>query len=291
MRAFQTALSGAVNLLWSDIFVETHKPFISHGVEWESLSQWGDLLPRRLFQQMCDPLRGMASIDGLFRFSFHLILAFILFSAPRHLQAQDVQPPVAPPPAVKQPVESEIILEGMGSYGNWKILASGYDCKLYTGGFEYDRHSWGHLLFAQFDYTAEFLPYVLLREPAKADIWGNPMTSAQKHVPGLGVSPIGFRLMWFEKRKFKPYVSVKGGLLAFPIKILSSDASYVNLSFQTGVGLQAKLTDRLDLRMGMFNDFHFSDAFVVPVDPGLDVMNANLGLSYHLGKRSRAKLK
>jgi hypothetical protein len=35
------------------------------------------------------------------------------------------------------------------------------------------------------------------------------------------------------------------------------------------------------LRLGLFSDFHFSDDFIVAVNPGLDVMNANLGLSYH----------
>jgi hypothetical protein len=29
---------------------------------------------------------------------------------------------------------------------------------------------------------------------------------------------------------------------------------------------------------------HFSNAFMVPINPGLDVMNANLGLTYHLDK-------
>jgi len=38
---------------------------------------------------------------------------------------------------------------------------------------------------------------------------------------------------------------------------------------------------KMGLRLGLFSDFHFSDDFIVAVNPGLDVMNANLGLSYH----------
>jgi hypothetical protein len=53
------------------------------------------------------------------------------------------------------------------------------------------------------------------------------------------------------------------------------------------VGAQVRLTDRLGLRLGLLSDFHFSNAFMVPVNPGLDVMNANLGLSYHFGLASR----
>jgi hypothetical protein len=53
---------------------------------------------------------------------------------------------------------------------------------------------------------------------------------------------------------------------------------------QSAAGVQVKLTQRLDLRLGLFSDFHFSNAFAVPINPGLDVMNANLGLSYHFRK-------
>jgi hypothetical protein len=41
------------------------------------------------------------------------------------------------------------------------------------------------------------------------------------------------------------------------------------------------MSERWGLRLGLFSDFHFSNGFTVPVNPGLDVMNANLGLSYH----------
>jgi len=171
----------------------------------------------------------------------------------------------------------------MVSYGNYKILASGHDCKLYTAGVEYDRHSWGRLLGARFDYVAEVLPVVILMDPTVADQWGNPKSPNLKAVHGLGASPLGFRMMWRSDKALKPYLLVKGGLLAFPIKVIATNASYVNISFQSGIGVQQRITKRLDLRLGLFGDFHFSDAFVVPVNPGLDVMNASMGISYHFG--------
>ena len=194
--------------------------------------------------------------------------------------------PVANAPAeplhpAKQPVESELIVEGMASYGNYRIFASGTDCKLYTGGLEYDRHSWGNFLKARLDYVGEVLPLVILNEPVKADIWGNPMSYNHKLVPGFEFSPIGFRMMWRNKTAIEPYLTAKGGLIAFPVKVISTEATYVNFSLQSGFGVQARLTDRFGLRLGLWNDFHFSNAFMVPVNPGLDVMNANLGLSYH----------
>jgi hypothetical protein len=181
--------------------------------------------------------------------------------------------------------EQELLVEGLYSYGNYKIFASGYDEKLFTAGVEYDRHTWGQFLKARVDYVAEFLPFVLLDKPLYTDIWGSPVPQSEKnirqHVPGIGFSPIGFRMQWRSKRTIKPYLEAKGGMLLFDKKVPSSSASYVNFSIQSATGVQVRMNDRWGLRLGIFSDFHFSDAFIVPVNPGLDVMNANLAISYH----------
>ncbi len=186
----------------------------------------------------------------------------------------------------KVPVESEIIVEGLASYGNYKIFASGTDCKLYTAGFEYDRHSWGRFLGARMDYVAEILPLVLLKKPDVTDFWGNPYSTSHHVVPGVGISPIGFRLLWRDKKSIKPYLLAKGGMLGFTEKVPARQATYENFSLQSAMGLMVKLKPRVDLRLGLFSDFHFSNAFIVDSNPGLDVMNANLGISYHLDKPS-----
>ncbi len=192
---------------------------------------------------------------------------------------------VKPPPATtaQPPVARELTFVSLASYGHYKIFASGSGAKLYTSGVEYDRNSWGRLLGARFDYVAEFLPFVLLDAPAQTDIWGNPMTKVRKLVPGVGFSPIGFRLLWRDGKAIKPYLMAKGGVIIFTQKELSQQATYENFSLQSNTGLQVKMTPRIDLRLGLFGDFHFSDDFIVPVNPGLDVMNASLGITYHLG--------
>ena len=65
---------------------------------------------------------------------------------------------------------------------------------------------------------------------------------------------------------------------------MSQEAAYENFSLQSQVGLLVRASPRCDLRLGLFGDFHFSDAFIVPVNPGLDVMNASFAISYHLGQ-------
>jgi hypothetical protein len=71
----------------------------------------------------------------------------------------------------KQPVESELIFEGLASYDNYKTLPSGTGSKLYMGGVEYDRHTWSSFLGARMDYVAEILPLVLLDTPTKSYPW------------------------------------------------------------------------------------------------------------------------
>jgi hypothetical protein len=196
------------------------------------------------------------------------------------------------PKAAVEPIESELIVEALYSYGNYKIFASGWDMKLFTAGVEYDRHSWGYFLKARVDYVAEFLPFVLLDKPVNVDIWGYPVPYPKgkynrEYVPGVGISPIGFRMMWRDKRVIKPYLEAKGGMLLFTQKAPSSESSYLNFSLQSATGVQVKMNERWGLRLGLFSDFHFSDAFIVPVNPGLDVMNANLGIVYHFTPKSR----
>ena len=195
-------------------------------------------------------------------------------------RAVDAQPAIADQP--HQP-ESELIVEGLASYGHYKIFASGSDCKLYTAGVEYDRHSWGQFLKARVDYVAEFLPVVMLYAPLTQDIWGSPTSPDHHIVPGMGISPIGFRMMWRDGKRIKPYLEAKGGMLGFTQKVLSQRATYEDFSLQSAGGLNVNMSDKWGLRLGLFSDFHFSDDFIVPVNPGLDVMNANFGLVYHIG--------
>ena len=212
-----------------------------------------------------------------------LVIAALCLLAPQWARSQDSATPVETKTPARQPVESELIVEGNGSFGHYRLLASEAESKLYEGGVEYDRHSWGYFLKARMDYVAELLPVVILSQPVNADTWGDPLTQAKQTVPGVGFSPIGFRMTWWSNKPVKPYFISKGGMLIFDKKALSPHAAYENFSFQVGIGIQASLTRRLDLRAG-YSDIHFSNAFVVPSNPGIDVMSCNAGLSYHLGR-------
>ena len=171
-----------------------------------------------------------------------------------------------------RPVESQLIFEGQGSFGNYRIFAQGENSKLFSAGVEYERHSWGCFLNARVFYVAEFLPFVLLHEPANLNYYGITRDTAKQNDPGIGVTPIGFRLLWRDGRGFQPYLMAKGGVLVFTRKAESPNASYENFSFRAETGVQIRMTRRVDLRLGV-GDYHFSNGFVVSSNPGLDVMS------------------
>jgi len=191
---------------------------------------------------------------------------------------------IARAPSPREPVASELIFEGLSSFGHYHVFAYTWWSYLHVGGVEYDRHSWGKFIGARMDYVAEILPIALLRQPTVTDAFGDYLTPAKNTIEGLGISPVGLRMLWRDGKAIKPYFLIKGGVIAFNHKALSVDGSYENFTLQQSIGVQFRLTDRWDFRAGI-GDFHFSNAFIVPSNPGIDEMEYNAGLSYHLTRR------
>jgi hypothetical protein len=188
------------------------------------------------------------------------------------------------PKPQRQEGRTDLVYEGMVSYGNYRVFGAAENAKLYTGGVEMDHELWPNVFHTRVDGVVEILPLVLLTQPEKTDVWGNPLTRSRKVVRGAGITPIGFRLLWRDGKRIMPYFETKGSVLAFTQKALSSQATYENWSFHLTQGVQVKLHGRYDLRLGMFSDLHFSNANIVRSNPALDVMNVDLGLVYHLSR-------
>jgi hypothetical protein len=185
----------------------------------------------------------------------------------------------------RTPVESEVIFVAQNSIGHFHIFANSWWSSLSTGGVEYDRHSWGRFIGARSDYSAEILPVLILRQPTVTDVWGSPKGAGRTNretVPGVGILPIGIRLIWRDGGRFEPYYTIKGGMTGFTKKAFSQYASYENFCLDQSIGIEFRLSDRIGFRTGI-GVFHQSNGFVVPSNPGLDAMNLNAGVSYRLG--------
>jgi hypothetical protein len=192
---------------------------------------------------------------------------------------------VTPKPSWKKPVESEIAVTAMVPAGDYRLYSATIRCNAWTMGVEYDRHSWGYFLKSQFDYVVEVIPILLLSEPAKADFWGNPKSPNQQWVPGVSISPFGFRMLWRPDKAVRPYVIGKIGVIAFPHKVLSPAASYANFNVQADFGILFRMTERVDLRVDPFVFFHVSNGYLAASNPGMDELAMKIGISYHLGKQ------
>lgn len=230
----------------------------------------------------------------------HFILAALCFLAPQVSGAQ------APPASTQTPPSSELFYEGYASYGCFKFAGGETRALIFYGGVEYDRYDHGphqnkleryflsvpylsvpaRLAHAREDYSAEFLPVVILREPTVTDKWGNPLSPYQKSVPGMAISPVGFRWMWRDGKVFKPVWSFHMGIVGFTQKALSTTATYANFTISSGEGFQAKLTPRTDMRVE-YEFHHFSNAYVNGSNPGLDTLGINFGIVYHLPASSK----
>jgi hypothetical protein len=231
-----------------------------------------------------------------FRLSWLSILAAVCLLAPRFAHSQETETPlagvpvktesvVAKKPASKPPVESEIAVTTMFPMGDYRLFSATVRCNAWTAGVEYDRHSWGRFMKSQFDYVVEVIPVLILSEPAKSDFWGNPKSSNQQLVPGISISPFGFRWLWRGKKAVRPYVTGKLGAAVFTQKAFSQNASYVNFNVQADFGLLFKMTDRVDLRVDPFVFFHVSNGYLAQSNPGMDELATKIGISYHLGRR------
>jgi hypothetical protein len=186
----------------------------------------------------------------------------------------------------RTPVASELQFEDLNSFGHFHIFANSWWSYLHVAGVEYDRHSWGKFIGARMDYVAEILPVAILKQPSQTYVWGNPNPAVSTFTTlyGVGISPVGLRMMWRDGRAWKPFYTIKGGLIAFNGKALSQYAAYLNFSLQQSIGVQFRLNHRWDLRASI-GHFHFSDAFIVPSNPGIDEMFYSGSLSFHLGKQ------
>lgn len=191
------------------------------------------------------------------------------------------------PPRIKQPVESEIAVTTMIPDGDYRLFSATIRCTAWTVGVEYDRHSWGHLLKSQVDYVVEVIPIMILSQPAVSDFWGNAKSPNQELVPGVSISPFGFRFLWRSTRGIRPYLTGKLGAAVFAKKAFSQKASYTNFNIQVDAGLLFRMSERVDLRVDPFVFFHVSNGYLAASNPGMDELATRIGINYHLGKQGR----
>ena len=239
----------------------------------------------------------VGSTFRLYSLSLLAALAVPCLLMPRFAHSQETETPlvtsgpvksgsgVVKRPADKRPMAGEIAVTTMIPNGDYRLFGATVRCNAWTVGVEYDHPRWVRFMGSQWSWVAEVIPLFILSEPAKSDFWGNAQSPNQKLVPGVSISPVGFRTLWRGKKAVRPFVIGKLGAAVFTQKALSPNASYVNFNVQADLGLLIKVTDRLDLRVDPFVFFHVSNGYLAASNPGMDELATKIGISYHLGRR------
>jgi len=234
------------------------------------------------------------SAAGRARFRGHSVAAVLCLLAAPLVQAQQTAA------ANHSRVPSDLYFSAYIPSICFKFAGGPTDAFIYTGGIEYDRNGLnrhfsvaiypfkelGKLIHARFDYAAEVTPLAILRQPTLTDNAGYALSSARKSVPGLAIEPFGFRMVWRGGKAIQPIWSLRFGGVVFTQKALSRNATYANMSGQTSLGTQIRLTPRADMRVG-WELFHFSNGYVNGSNPGLDNLGVNFGIVYHLPRGGR----
>lgn len=177
--------------------------------------------------------------------------------------------------------KNEVQVESGFSVGNYHLFAYAENRRLSFVGIEYDRHSFGKLFGARFDYVTEFMPAIFVNEPAEYGADSRALTTARQEQYGIGYCPMGLRLIWRKPGKLQPYWMGKGGILYFQNRILSTEGNHLNFSAEFSVGVERTLSSssHFGFRAG-FSDFHFSNGNIAKRNPGIDFMYFNLGANY-----------
>jgi hypothetical protein len=89
---------------------------------------------------------------------------------------------------IRQPESRErrtdLVYEGMVSYGNYRVFGAAENAKLYTGGVELDRELWPDVFHTRVDGVVEFLPFVLFDSTAESRHLGHPLESKPERCAG-----------------------------------------------------------------------------------------------------------
>jgi hypothetical protein len=88
-------------------------------------------------------------------------------------------------------------------------------------------------------------------------------------VYGIGASPLGLELFGPRMRAVRPYLAAAAGFLWFTRNTPEPEARRLNATFELGAGLRVDRGEHHALLLG-WKFHHFSNAWTVPYNPGVD---------------------
>lgn len=172
------------------------------------------------------------------------------------------------PPALrwvrKEPNRHEFSLWGGHAFDSFRALGKTRDATLSLMGGRYNRRllTYGpHLL----EYTAEASLYAYYTYPDSRPGREHRTDS----VSGLGLSPLGFQVNFWNRRRVQPFVKSSAGLMFLARPFPDRRGTRTNFTFGVGGGLEITLSPNSSLSLG-YTFFHLSNGETGQVNPGVD---------------------
>lgn len=177
--------------------------------------------------------------------------------------------------------EEEIGIVGGRSVGSIHLFGYADNREINVFGVQL-AHPMGHLLNARFDYMTELIPFFVLSEPKEYGADSRALDTERKFVHGVGVSPIGARILWRPHSIFKPYLLGRGGILYFNDRVLSTRGTHLQFLAEFGAGVQIKIHPHTQLSFG-YSFYHFSNGNIAARNPALDsnFIYSTLNFDFH----------
>ncbi len=206
----------------------------------------------------------------------------ILGAAPAGV-AQTVAPPEATASrGVDREAQDAYLSGGKHALGAWVGLSlhSGHylgfdkDVKWLPVNVQYSYRFWTHDNFA-LRYAPEANVLAMIDEPASN--FGGPSTERRRSFGG-GLTPAGFEMNFYPKRRVQPFLSEHSGMYYFSQRVLSPQGSQLLFLTDLGLGLNIFRTQRQAFTIG-YRYQHISNANISDHNPGTDANTFYVGAS------------
>jgi opacity protein-like surface antigen len=212
--------------------------------------------------------RAQAKLRSLLSFS---ALSLGLIAAANTAQAQ------AAPPAEDIPYGGHHEFGVWGGYSGFTGPVWGYSRDVHYGSidarYSYRLNSYPHYSLR---YTPEATLFAALHETMQTEV--NADAPDTRHAAGL--SPLGFQLVYYPKKRFQPYLMTDEGMVYYyDGRVLSPEGSQFMFTIDFGLGANYFLTPRTAVNFG-YRYQHSSNANISNHNPGVDEDIFYIGFSH-----------
>jgi hypothetical protein len=164
------------------------------------------------------------------------------------------------------PGPNEFSMWGGFSPNSPNIIGVSQQRTLSTLGLRYSR-ALKHASFGTLKYTFDAIPLALIRQPVNHGSWEDYTHRESRY--GAGLSPLGIQVNFHSHSRIQPFAEGNVGFLYFTRPTPYTTTTNFNFTFALGGGFQTFTSAHRAVSFG-YKYHHLSNAFMTPINPGVD---------------------